>query len=178
MLDRDRSKTKVYTDLVANFISSLTKLVLLRRDAYLRHAHPNLDAFTLSNHLRRWSVQQNLDARVQTASHWLGVKPGWSSKKDRFHPYKKQKGRGGHQCHHLRASTINQCRHPITWCNSPFSPIPIRVVTEEVDAVAGDAAVGVTLAVASSNNLLNDTYQTVLPSRKPGQRPTTVSDNL
>ena len=37
---------------------------------------------------------------------------------------------------------------------------------------------GVTLTVAGSNNLLNDIYHIVLPSRNPGQRPTTVSDNL
>ena len=32
-----------------SIISSLTNLVLLRRDAYLRHTHPNLDAFRLCN---------------------------------------------------------------------------------------------------------------------------------
>ena len=54
LLDISRSMFKAYADLVANFISSLTNLVLLRRDAYLCHAHPNLDVFRLlSNHLRR-----------------------------------------------------------------------------------------------------------------------------
>ena len=38
MLDISRSMSKAYADLVANFISSLTNLVLLRRDAYLCHA--------------------------------------------------------------------------------------------------------------------------------------------
>ena len=47
MLGISRSMTKAYADLVSNFLSSLTNLVLLRRDAYLRHAHPNLDAFNL-----------------------------------------------------------------------------------------------------------------------------------
>ena len=37
---------------------------------------------------------------------------------------------------------------------------------------------GVTLAVASSNNFLNDTYQTLLPSRNPGQRPITFRQSL
>ena len=36
---------KAYADLVINFISSLTNLVLQRRYAYLCHAHSNLDAF-------------------------------------------------------------------------------------------------------------------------------------
>ena len=43
MLDISRSMSKAYANLVANFISSLTNLVLLRRDAYICHAYPNLD---------------------------------------------------------------------------------------------------------------------------------------
>ena len=46
MLDISRSMSKAYTDLVFNFLSSLTNLVLLRRDAYLHHAHPNFDALS------------------------------------------------------------------------------------------------------------------------------------
>ena len=49
MLDKSRSMSKAYADLVAYFISSPTNLVLLRREAYLCHAHPNLDAFRLHN---------------------------------------------------------------------------------------------------------------------------------
>ena len=49
MLDISRSMSKAYADLVSNFLSSLTSLVLLRRDAYLRHAHPNLNAFRVRN---------------------------------------------------------------------------------------------------------------------------------
>ena len=49
MLDINRSMSKVYADMVANFNSTLTNLVLIRRDAYLSHAHPNLDAFRLHN---------------------------------------------------------------------------------------------------------------------------------
>ena len=49
MLDISRSMSKAYADLVSNFLSTLMNLVLLRRDAYLRHAHPNLDAFRARN---------------------------------------------------------------------------------------------------------------------------------
>ena len=99
MLDISRSMSKAYADLVANFISSLTNLVLLRRDAYLRHAHPNLDAFRLRN-LRSATVSggdlfdRTLMQEYEQHHIGLGVKP--VSKKDRFHPYKKPKrGRGG-----------------------------------------------------------------------------------
>ena len=44
---------------------------------------------------------------------------------------------------------------------------------------AGDAAVRVTLTLASNNNsLLNDIFQTTLPPQAPGQRPTITSDVL
>ena len=49
MLDISRSMSKAYTDLVSNFISTLTNLVSIRWDAHLHHAHPNLDAFRLRN---------------------------------------------------------------------------------------------------------------------------------
>ena len=49
MLDISRSMSKAYADLVSNFLSTLTNLVLLRHDAYLRHAHTNLDAFRACN---------------------------------------------------------------------------------------------------------------------------------
>ena len=57
MEDIIRCMSKAYADLVPNFIFFLINLVLLKRDAYLRHAYPNLDAFRLhnlqcSNHLR------------------------------------------------------------------------------------------------------------------------------
>ena len=49
MLDISRNMSKAYTVLVSNFISTLTILVLIRCDAYLCHAHPNLDTFRLCN---------------------------------------------------------------------------------------------------------------------------------
>ena len=79
--------------------SLLSSLVLLRRDAYLRHTHPNLDAFRLRN-LRSATVSggdlfdRTLMQEYEQHLIGLGVKP--VSKKDRFHPYKKPKrGRGG-----------------------------------------------------------------------------------
>ena len=99
MLDISRSMSKAYADLVANFISSLTNLVLLRRDAYLRHAHPNLDIFRLRNLCSATVSGGDLFNRTLMQEYeqhliGLGVKP--VSKKDRFHPYKKPKrGRGG-----------------------------------------------------------------------------------
>ena len=102
MLDISRSMSKAYADLVSNFLSSLTNLVLLRRDAYLRHAHPNLDAFRVRN-LRAAPVsggdlfERCLMQEYEQHLIGLGVKPG-SKKEQRFHPYKKnKKGRGGRQ---------------------------------------------------------------------------------
>ena len=102
MLDISRSMFKAYTDLVSNFISTLTNLVLLRRDAYLRHAHPNLDAFRVRN-LRATPVsggdlfERSLMQEYEQHLIGLGVKSG-SKKEQRFHPYEKSKrGRGRRQ---------------------------------------------------------------------------------
>ena len=102
MLDISRSMSKAHADLVSNFLSTLTNLVLLRRDAYLRHAHPNLDAFRVRN-LRAAPVsggdlfERSLMQEYEQHLVGLGVKPG-SKKEQHFHPYKKSKrGRGGRQ---------------------------------------------------------------------------------
>ena len=102
MLDISRSMSKAYADLVSNFLSTLTNLVLLGCDAYLRHAHPNLDAFRVRN-LRAAPVsggdlfERSLMQEYEQHMIGLGVKPG-SKKEQRFHPYKKNKmGRGGRQ---------------------------------------------------------------------------------
>ena len=96
MLDISRNMSKAYADLVSNFLSTLTNLVLLRRDAYLRHAHPNLDAFRVHN-LRAAPVsggdlfERSLMQEYEQHLIGLGVKPG-SKKEQRFHPYKKNEG--------------------------------------------------------------------------------------
>ena len=111
MLDISQSMSKAYADLVSNFLSSLTNLVLLRRDAYLRHAHPNLDAFRVCNlhaspvsggDLFERSIMQEYEQHLIG----LGVKPG-SKKEQYFHPYKKnKKGRGG--CHQAQQGIYYQ----------------------------------------------------------------------
>ena len=81
MLDISRSMSKAYADLVSNFISTLTNLVLIRRDVYLRHAHPNLDAFRLRN-LRAAPIsggdlfERSLMQEYEQHFIGLGVKPG------------------------------------------------------------------------------------------------------
>ena len=180
MLDISRCMLKAYGDLIANFISSLTNLVLLRRDAYLRHAHPNLDAFRLCNLCLATTSGDLFDRTlVQEQEHHLiglGVKPG--SKKDRFHPYKKhKKGRGG-QRQPPQGVYYQPMPAPQYMVQQPFFPTLTRGVTEEAEAVLGDPAVGVTKKVASNNSLLNDISQTVLPSKNPGQRPKTPLDIL
>ena len=116
MLDISRSMSKAYADLVSNFNSTLTNLVLVRRDAYLCHAHPNLDAFRPRS-LRSAPISAgDLFDRAMMQEYeqhliGLGVKTG--TKKERFHPYKKKKGRGGHQCQHAQQGySINPCWHP------------------------------------------------------------------
>ena len=99
MLDISRIMFKAYADLVSNFLSSLTNLVLLRRDAYLRYAHSNLDTFRVRNlHTAPVSggdlFESSLMQKYEQHLIGLGVKPG-SKKEQRFHPYKKnKKGQG------------------------------------------------------------------------------------
>ena len=123
MLDISRSMSKAYADLVANFISSLTNLVLLRREAYLRHAHPNLDAFRLRNLRSATASGGDLFDRTLMQEYeqhliGLGVKP--VSKKDRFHPYKKPKrGRGG-QCQQQQGLFYQPMPAPQYMVQQPF----------------------------------------------------------
>ena len=102
MLDISRSMSKAYPDLVSNFISTLTNLVLIRHNAYLHHSYPHLDAFRLSN-LRAAPIsggdlfERSLMQEYEQHLIGLGVKPG-SKKEQYFHQYKKsKKGRGGRQ---------------------------------------------------------------------------------
>ena len=126
MLDISRSMSKAYADLVSNFNSTLTNLVLVTRDAYLRHAYPNLDAFRLrSLHSAPISVGGLFDRAMmqEYEQHLIGLGVKTDTKKERFHLYKKKKGRGGHQRQHAQQGIFyHPCRHPSTWCNSPFSP--------------------------------------------------------
>ena len=128
MLDISRSMSKAYADLVANFNSSLTNLVLIRRDAYLRHAHPNLDAFRLCN-LRSAPVSggdlfdRSLMQEYEQQLIGLGVKTG--TKKECFHPYKKKRGRGGNQRHHAPQGMFYPTMPaPQYMVQQPFYPHP------------------------------------------------------
>ena len=98
MLDINRNMSKAYADLVSNFLSSLTNLVLLKRDAYLRHAHPNLDAFRVCNlHAAQVSggdlFGRSLMQEYEQHLTGLGVKPR-SKKEQHFHPYTRKAGQG------------------------------------------------------------------------------------
>ena len=171
MLDISRSMSKAYTDLVSNFLSSLTKLVLLRCDAYLRHAHSNLNTFRVYN-LRAAPVsggdlfERSIMEEYEQHLIGLGVKPG-SKKEQRFHPYKKnKKGRGGNQ--QDPQGVYNPCWRLNIWCNNPsFSLHPKVVIVEDV-VFAEVAAAEAAQVVPSSSNLLNDTQYQVLPSKNPG----------
>ena len=72
--------------------------------------------------------------------------------------------------------SVNLCQHPSTWCNSPSFPTH-RVVTEEDVAATEDVAMEATHQAQSSNNLLNDTQQSVFPPPQPGIRPKTLSES-
>ena len=179
MLVISRCMSKAYADLVSNFLSSLTNVVLLRLDAYLLHAHPNLDAFRVRN-LRAAPVsggdlfERNLMQEYEQHLIGLGVKPG-SKKEQRFHPYKKNK-RGGMDVNRLnKGFTTNPCRHPSIWCNCPFFSHHHKVVAEEDVAVAGVVAAEAAQVVPSSSNLLNDIQYQVLPSKNPGLELTMLS---
>ena len=103
-------------------------IALIRRDAYLRHAHPNLDAFRLCN-LRSAPISggdlfdRSLMQEYEQHLIGLGVKTG--TKKERFHPYKKKKGRGGNQRHHAPQDMFYQTMPaPQYKVQQPFYPHP------------------------------------------------------
>ena len=128
MLDISRSMSKAYADLVSNFNSALTNLVLIRRDVCLRHAHPNLDVFRLRS-LRSAPISGgDLFDRAMMQEYeqhliGLGVKTG--TRKELFHPYKKKKGRGGHQRQHTQQGVFYQpMPAPQYMVQQPFSPHP------------------------------------------------------
>ena len=135
ILDISRSMSKAYADLVSNFLSTLSNLVLLRRDAYLCHAHPNLDAFRVRNlHAAPVSgrdlFERSLMQEYEQHLIGLGVKPG-SKKKQRFHLYKKgKKGRGGRQ-QAPQGVYYQPIRHNNIWWSNPSFSLHPKVVTEE-----------------------------------------------
>ena len=103
MLNINGIMSKAYVDLVSNFNSTLTNLVLTRRDAYLHHALPNLDAFRLVSLYSAPVSGGDLFDRAMMQEYKqllisLGVET--STKKERFYPYKKKKGSGSHQHQH------------------------------------------------------------------------------
>ena len=113
MLDISRSMSKAHVDLVSNFLSMFTNQVLLRRDAYLCHAHPNLDAFRVCN-LRTAPVsgsdlfERSLIQEYEQHLIGLGLKPG-SKKEQHFHPYKKTRRVGVDIIKLRKGFTINPC---------------------------------------------------------------------
>ena len=156
MLDISRSMSKAYADLVSNFLSTLTNLVLLRRDAYLCHAHPNLRDLRAAPVLGGDLFERSLMQEYGQHLIGLGVKPG-SKKEQRFHPYKKSKrGRGDVNKLH-KGFTTNPCQLHNIWCSNPSFNIHPKVVAEEDVVVAEAAATEAAQVVTSSSNLLSDT---------------------
>ena len=76
-----------------------------------------------------------------------------------------------------RVCSTQPCRHPSTWCNSPFTPT-LKGAAEEVEVAAEVAAVEATRLTLSSSNLLNDTQTNVLASSHPGQKGIIFSETL
>ena len=120
--------SKTYADLVANFNSSLTNQVLIRRDAYLRHAHPSLDAFRLRNLCSAPVSGGDLFDRSlmqEYEQHLIGLGVNTGTKKEHFHPYKKKRSRGGNQRHRAPQSMFYQpMPAPQYMLQQPFYPHP------------------------------------------------------
>ena len=117
MLDICRSMSKAYVDLVVNFNSALTNLVLIRRDAYLHHTHPNLDGFRLHNQLQSQGVTCLIDLlckSTNTISFCLGVKTG--TKRSVSNPTRKRRAEVEINVTTPlpRVCSTNPCRHPNT----------------------------------------------------------------
>ena len=124
MSDIRRSMSKACAVLVGNFNSALTNLVLIRRDAY-----PNLDAFRLCNLCSAPVSGGDLFDRSlmqEYEQHLIGLRVKEVSKKERFHPYKKKKGKGGNQYQHISQDMFYQpvLTTPIYSATAPFlSPL-------------------------------------------------------
>ena len=181
MVDISRSMSKAYADLESNFLSTLTNLVLLRRDAYLRHTHPNLDAFMVRNlcaapvsdgDLFERSLMQEYEQHLIG----LGVKPG--SKKEPVSTHIRKTRRVGVDVNKLhKGFIITPCRCLNIWCNNPSFSLHPKVVVEEDMVVAEVMAAEAGQMVTSSSNLLNDTQYQVLPSQNPGIELTMLSED-
>ena len=110
-----------------NFSSTLTNLVLVRRDEYLRHAHPNPRCFQTEKSSLSRNIWWDLFDRAMMQEYeqhiiGLGVKTG--TKKEHFPPYKK-KGRGGHQRQHAQQGVFYQLMPaPQYMVQQPFFPHP------------------------------------------------------
>ena len=105
--------------------STLTNLVPVRRDAYLRHAHPNLDAFRLRSLIPNiWGDLFDRAMMQEYEQHLIGLGVKIGTKKERFHPYKK-KGMGGHQRQHAQQGVFYQpMPAPQYMVQQPFFPHP------------------------------------------------------
>ena len=151
------------------------------QDACLRHAHPNLDAFRLRNlHSAPISGGDLFDRslRQEYEQHLIGLGVKTGTKKERCHPYKKKKGRGGNQRHYTPQGMFYQpMLAPQYMVQQSFYPHP-QGATENVLVAAEVTAVEVTCPTLSSSNLLNDTQTNVLASSHPGQKGIIVSETL
>ena len=95
MLDISRSVAMAYQHLIPNLITTLTQLVLTRRDAYIKHVHNNLDP-SRKKELRTNSVLgQDMFDRGQIQEfekHLIEVSSKGSSSRGRYQPYPKPQG--------------------------------------------------------------------------------------
>ena len=94
MLDICRSVATAYQHLIPNLLTTLTQLVLTRRDSYLKHVNNSLDACR-KKELRTNSVlgQQMFDqGKLQEVEKHLIEMGVRTSSKGRFHPYGRSQG--------------------------------------------------------------------------------------
>ena len=123
MLDISRSMSKAYADLVSN--STITNLVLVRRDAYLRHAHPSFQTEKSSLSPNIWGDLFDRAMMQEYEQHLIGLGVKTGTRKECFHPYKKKKGRGGHQRQHSQQGVFYQSiPAPQYMVQQPFFPHP------------------------------------------------------
>ena len=181
MLHISRSISKAYADLVAKFNSSLTNLVLIRRDVYLCHTPPNLDTFRL-RHLCSAPISGgdlfDRSPMQEYEQHLIALGAKTGTKKECFHPYNKRRAEVEIKVTTLpKVCSTNPCQHLNTWCNIHFTPTHKGVV-EEVMVAAEVVAAEATHLALSSSNLLSDTQTNVLASSHPCQKEITFSETL
>ena len=118
MLDISRSSAQAFQHILPNILATLSNIVLVRRDAHLKHVHQDIDSFRKKNLLSASVVGLKMFDRStlqEYEKHFIGLgsKPSQAAQQSgRYTPYhKKNRGPGRVTTNH-RGHTIRRFRPP------------------------------------------------------------------